>query len=89
MIKINYFRIFWIIVIVLSFVVCFYFIIKIYGKFEENPFIVSLDTKVSSIYSIPFPAVTICPMTKALPTKVNFTNLIHKLWDNETLNEDE
>ncbi|KAG5865225.1 hypothetical protein JTB14_020373 [Gonioctena quinquepunctata] len=62
---------------------------EIYYKYEENPFIVNLATRESPIYTIPFPAVTVCPVAKTERNFFNFTEAVHKLWDNESLTQQE
>lgn len=54
-----------------------------------SPVIVSFATKESPIYTIPFPAVTICPMVKADKEIFNFTNAVHRKWDNLSLTKEE
>lgn len=44
---------------------CSFLISKTYSKWQNNPVIVSLDEKSTSIHQIPFPAVTICPEIKS------------------------
>ncbi|CAH1100944.1 unnamed protein product [Psylliodes chrysocephalus] len=56
---------------------------QMWFKYDENPFIVTLATRAQPIFSIPFPAVTICPVAKANRTVFNYTNVAHKLWDQE------
>lgn len=53
---------------------------KIYEKWQDSPVIVSFAEKSTPVWQIPFPAVTICPETKAMMKYVNFTkgyNLVH------------
>lgn len=54
-----------------------------------SPVIVTFATKESPIYTIPFPSVTICPMTKASKNVFNFTHAVHQKWKNESLSEEE
>lgn len=46
---------------------------------SENPVIVSFAEKPTSIYDIPFPAVTICSETKANALKFNISDTIYKI----------
>ncbi|XP_073811880.1 pickpocket protein 28-like [Musca autumnalis] len=55
---------FWIIIFIISIYFCSSIIAKIYSKWCETPVIVSFSEKSTPIWSIPFPAVTICPETK-------------------------
>ncbi|KAJ8970153.1 hypothetical protein NQ317_019426 [Molorchus minor] len=78
-------KIFWIILILSSIGVCSYLINRIYEKYRTSPVIVSFATKESPIFTIPFPAVTICPVTKASSLMINFTEVYYKKVDNETV----
>lgn len=53
-------------------------IYTIYEKYEKSPVIVTFATKETSIYEIPFPAVTICPQIKSDKTKFNFEEVLKK-----------
>ncbi|XP_045477587.1 pickpocket protein 28-like [Harmonia axyridis] len=54
----------WILVFMATFSACSFCIYQIYEKWATSPVIVSLATKETPIYQIPFPAVTICPTIK-------------------------
>ncbi|EDS40227.1 pickpocket [Culex quinquefasciatus] len=49
-----------------------------YRKWDENPVIVTFD-KVTPVWAIPFPAVTICSETKVVWSKVNYVTLVQTL----------
>ncbi|XP_005176880.1 pickpocket protein 11-like [Musca domestica] len=55
---------FWMLVFVVSLYFCGSMIYKAYVKWHETPVIVTISEKSTPIWSIPFPAVTICPETK-------------------------
>ncbi|XP_028152237.2 pickpocket protein 28-like isoform X1 [Diabrotica virgifera virgifera] len=78
-------RILWLILIAVALSLSIYFINEQYNKYEENPFIVSFATRDTPIYEIPFPAVTICPFAKFNRSIFNYTNVVHRLWDNLTI----
>ncbi|XP_050513261.1 pickpocket protein 28 isoform X2 [Diabrotica virgifera virgifera] len=78
-------RVLWIVLIAIAIALSVYFILEQYEKYDENPFIVSLATRERPIYTIPFPAITICPFTKADKNKFNYTSVLNRLWDNETV----
>ncbi|XP_056643637.1 pickpocket protein 28-like [Diorhabda sublineata] len=80
-------RILWITLIIIATALSIYFIKEQYDKYDENPFIVSLATRETPIFQIPFPAITICPFTKAAKSLFNFTDVVHKLWDNISVSE--
>ncbi|XP_056647766.1 pickpocket protein 28-like [Diorhabda sublineata] len=69
-------RLLWLIVITCALFSCGYMISKIYAKYNESPIIVSFATKESPIYTIPFPAITICPITKAKKSLFNYTDFL-------------
>lgn len=48
-------------------------IFKVYDKWNSSPVIVSFAEKTTPVWDIPFPAITICPVTKAMSRHVNFT----------------
>lgn len=54
----------------------------VYNKWQKSPVIVSFAEKYTRVSEIPFPAVTICPETKARNSILNFTDL-HKRWVND------
>ncbi|XP_056643405.1 pickpocket protein 28-like [Diorhabda sublineata] len=80
-------RILWIILIIIATSLSIYFIKEQYDKYDENPFIVSLATRETPIFEIPFPAVTICPFTKVGRALFNYTEVIHRLWDNISISD--
>ncbi|KAG5868930.1 hypothetical protein JTB14_024683 [Gonioctena quinquepunctata] len=82
-------RLLWFILIVIAIALSVYYILEIYYKYEENPFLVNLATRQSPIFTIPFPAVTICPVVKTEKESFNFTRAVNKIWNNETLTEEE
>nr|XP_023024959.1 pickpocket protein 28-like isoform X1 [Leptinotarsa decemlineata] len=78
-------KILWLVLITTALASCGYLISQIYSKFNQSPVIVSFATKESPIYSIPFPAVTFCPMSKARKQLFNFTDVIYKMRDKKNL----
>lgn len=66
-------------------------ILRMYENWQNAPVIVSFATKPTSIYDIPFPAVTICPETKTSKMYINYTELrtIKKKSNNGTLSEEQ
>ncbi|KAF2903803.1 hypothetical protein ILUMI_02380, partial [Ignelater luminosus] len=69
-------KIFWAIVLTISLYYCTFNIVEIYQKWKRSPVIVSFATKETPIWDVPFPAITICPRTKAIKTKFNFTEMV-------------
>lgn len=70
----------------ISFFGCLNLIHKIYEKWEDSPVIVSFAEKSTPVWQIPFPAVTICPETKAKMKYVNFTKGYHSVVMAQALN---
>lgn len=52
--------------------VSIYFLISM---FSEMPAIISLDNSVLSIWTIPFPAVTVCSANKVRPSVYNYSDV--------------
>lgn len=63
---------------------------NIYRKWEQTPVIVSFAEKSTPVWQIPFPAVTICPETKARSEYLNFSQVYFQMndtWRDEMANE--
>lgn len=54
-------------------------IIDTYVKWQHSPVIVSFAKSPTPIGNIPFPAITICPETKAKQTLFNFTQFYYDI----------
>ncbi|KAL1502785.1 hypothetical protein ABEB36_007882 [Hypothenemus hampei] len=68
----------WLIVLLLSLAFCSYCIYLVYEKWENSPIIISFANEETSIYEIPFPAVTICPVIESYNyghTAIHFESL--------------
>lgn len=65
--------------IICSIAVCTYQIYTLYSKWQSNPVIVTFDTDATSIWQIPFPAVTICPQSKSNHSKFKLAQLLNKI----------
>lgn len=63
---------------VLSFSVCAYLIAELCEKRSKYPTTVVYDDKISTISSIPFPAITICPPVRITSSQFNLTHFIDK-----------
>lgn len=59
-------------------------ILNVYIKWDQSPVIVSFAEKSTPVWEIPFPAVTICPETKANVSMLNFTDIYHEMMYAET-----
>ncbi|XP_074027635.1 pickpocket protein 28-like [Leptinotarsa decemlineata] len=88
--KRTYFeRFWWLIVFSITLAACVYAIHEVYQKWVKSPVIVSFATKETPIYSIPFPAVTICSETKSILEHYNHTKMIGKSVRGENLTDNE
>jgi acid-sensing ion channel, other len=79
-------RAFWVIAFFISVVGCSIMIHKVYNKWQLSPVIVSFAEKSTPVWQIPFPAVTICPETKALKKHIDFTKGYGQMQPNATKN---
>ncbi|KAJ3617430.1 hypothetical protein MTP99_007153 [Tenebrio molitor] len=64
-------RIWWIAILMSCLIVCAFCISKIYDKWERNAIIINFANKGTSIFNIPFPAITICPESKFAKNKMD------------------
>ncbi|KAG5868208.1 hypothetical protein JTB14_028320 [Gonioctena quinquepunctata] len=86
--KRTYFeRFWWLIVFCITLGACIYAIYGVYQKWVESPVIVSFATKETPIYSIPFPAITICSETKYVKDKYSHAEVKEKISNGENLTE--
>ncbi|XP_021711601.1 pickpocket protein 28 isoform X2 [Aedes aegypti] len=65
-------RIFWFACIIATAVACWLSVSNVYTKWRENPVVIAYAPRFSPVSTIPFPAITICPLTK---TRVEAFNL--------------
>lgn len=72
-------RLFWIVAFALSVFGCGRLIVNLINKWEQSPVIVSLSERSTPVWQIPFPAVTICPESKANISMLNFTSTYHEM----------
>ncbi|RZB39238.1 ASC domain containing protein, partial [Asbolus verrucosus] len=75
-------RIWWLAVLSISLIACAVSVRQVYLKWEQNAVIINLANKETSIFNIPFPAVTICPESKIVPSK--FEKFEKRLWGLQT-----
>ncbi|XP_039442692.1 pickpocket protein 28-like isoform X1 [Culex pipiens pallens] len=66
-------KVWWVTVFIISLYLCLSQMYSVYRKWERDPIIVSFDQHPQPIYSIPFPAITICPETKVKSSTLNLT----------------
>lgn len=72
-------KIFWLFFLILSILSCAFMIGEMFEKWNESPVIVSFSEKFTPIKDVPFPAVTICPLSKFNKKLFNFTETVVQL----------
>ncbi|XP_037026210.1 pickpocket protein 28-like [Bradysia coprophila] len=88
--KLHHFeRFWWFLLLIVSIVGSTIFIHRTYEKWNENPIIISLATKPTSVWHIPFPAITICPQKKIKSEYLNTTDVIVNLFDYQNATTEE
>lgn len=70
-------RLWWVIAFSFSIYLCSRLIYNVYTKWDQSPVIVSFAEKSTPVWQIPFPAVTMCPETKAQSELFNYTATYH------------
>ncbi|XP_039275513.1 pickpocket protein 28-like [Nilaparvata lugens] len=80
-------RTWWMVAILCSFLWSLYLIQQVWTKWNNSPVIVSFAEKSTSVWQIPFPAVTICSENKARQSVYNFTH--YHLMNVSELTDDE
>lgn len=78
----------WIISFFVSITLCSLLIHNLWIKWDESPVFVSFAEQSTPVWEIPFPAVTICPETKAQKALFNYTDIYHRIdlaFANETV----
>ncbi|KAF5300619.1 hypothetical protein FQA39_LY11080 [Lamprigera yunnana] len=82
-------RLVWSVIIIIVTTSCLILVVKMYNKWKTSPVIVSFATTESSISTIPFPSITICPEVKTVPEMYNYTNVFIKKMYQKNLTEEE
>lgn len=70
-------KVFWVVSFVISIICCSILITRSYVDWHQNPVFVAFADKTTPVWKIPFPAVTICPETKALKEYVDISKGYH------------
>ncbi|KFB49418.1 AGAP011610-PA-like protein [Anopheles sinensis] len=78
-------RVWWFVVCIMSFYGCGRLIHSIYMKWDRNPVVVTFAEKARPVFSIPFPAVTICPEIKVRKAEFDFSQAyqVYNDYENE------
>ncbi|XP_063915474.1 pickpocket protein 28-like [Zophobas morio] len=72
-------KIIWSLALIFSLGGCIYMISKILDKYESSPVVLSFAAENIPLFEIPFPAVTICPDIKYNTQAFNYTDIVHRL----------
>ncbi|KAJ3664872.1 hypothetical protein Zmor_000410 [Zophobas morio] len=80
-------KIIWSLLLIFSLYGCIYMISEIVYKYENSPVVVSFASQDTPLYKIPFPAVTICPEAKYNRWLFNYSDIFHRLKNNESVDE--
>ncbi|CAH1116192.1 unnamed protein product [Phaedon cochleariae] len=82
-------RVWWFLIFSITLATCIFCIREVYQKWLRSPVIVSFATKETPTYSIPFPAVTICPESKSVQALYSHTGMLRKVIDGVNITDDE
>lgn len=74
---------------VLSIYGCASLIETVYDKWTRSPVVVTFAEKPTPVHDIPFPAVTICPVTKVKSKVLNFTTIYQHLVNGGNVTDEE
>ncbi|VEN48136.1 unnamed protein product, partial [Callosobruchus maculatus] len=75
-------RIWWIIWLVVSMILCGMMVYQIFDRYINYPVLIAFSMKESRLQEIPFPAVTICPRAKFSLSRFNATAVQDKMYEN-------
>uniref|UniRef100_A0A2A4JK97 Pickpocket n=1 Tax=Heliothis virescens TaxID=7102 RepID=A0A2A4JK97_HELVI len=71
-------RIFWILTIIASLIMCGYLIKDVWTKWQTSPVIVTVSEQPVPVIKVPLPAITICPQAKCKLSAYNYTGMLDK-----------
>ncbi|CAH0559466.1 unnamed protein product [Brassicogethes aeneus] len=57
-------KVVWTVFLCIMFVIGLFLLLSVWKKYERNPTVLEMDQTKTSIYNIPFPAVSICPLVQ-------------------------
>ncbi|XP_063915464.1 pickpocket protein 28-like [Zophobas morio] len=77
-------KILWGLLLLISLAGCTLMIYQIVERYKNSPIVVSFATKDTPLFSIPFPAVTICPESKCLEDHFNYSDAYNKIFHSNT-----
>jgi amiloride-sensitive sodium channel len=62
----------------ISTAVAAYFILTVWNKWDTSPVLVSFANAPTSVWKLPFPAITICPEVKIKNSLFNYSEIYSK-----------
>ncbi|XP_065087706.1 pickpocket protein 28-like [Ochlerotatus camptorhynchus] len=80
-------RIWWAIWIWMALLSCWFSALATYHKWCENPVVIVYAPQLSPVSTIPFPAITICPLTKTRVEAFNLTEVFEMVKNRSVLDE--
>ncbi|GLH02141.1 Uncharacterized protein GBIM_08178, partial [Gryllus bimaculatus] len=82
-------RFVWLCAMVLSLIFCSHLILQTLVSWATSPVILAMDRSMRSVWQIPFPAVTVCPISKIRATKFKFTDVAAHVIRSEYVSREE
>lgn len=82
-------RLLWVCAFVLSVYGCGRLIRNVYVRWDQSPVIVTFAERTTPVWEIPFPAVTICPETRAIMAMLNYTRVFHRVNESKAVTDAE
>lgn len=82
-------RLLWVIAFVASVFGCGREILNVYARWDQYPVIVTFAEHTTPVWKIPFPAVTICPETRAISGILNYTRVFHRINEDKSVTDAE
>ncbi|XP_063532877.1 pickpocket protein 28-like [Cydia strobilella] len=67
-------KVFWVLTFLVSVILCFILIERVWHKWWYSPVIVSFNEKMVPVGEVPFPSITICPQWKCKTSAYNYTD---------------
>lgn len=80
-------RVWWAVWLGVSFISCWFLALTTYHKWCENPVVIVYAPQLSPVSTIPFPAITICPLTKTRVEAFNLTEVFEMVKNRSVLDE--
>ncbi|XP_065087707.1 pickpocket protein 28-like [Ochlerotatus camptorhynchus] len=80
-------RVWWAVWLGVSFISCWFLALTTYHKWCENPVVIVYAPQLSPVSTIPFPAITICPLTKTRVEAFNLTEVFEMVKNKSVLDE--